>query len=335
MQRAEVIDRSGFEKPLVAYSIFISAGWKPQGGIVWDVNNSSGCGKAATRVEWTAYSPDGVSYIQLLPEENWSGHNLPDMGIQQSCPNVTVLTIKDYLQWFVQRERPGARILDYRDRPDLTKGMEQLNRNETTIGGQLSSWVQAGEVLIAYELQGQDMRETIAKILFFTQNRMQGMMPGEIRQFNTVSALPGLAARAPHGQLDFDLTETMRRSLKAGPQWEALMNEHYQVLRRQNTESSIAIHEIRMKSIQEIGEINQQNYENRQASSDRIQTANVRSIRGVELYNDPVSHEQVELPNTHENIWRLKDDTFILTNDSNFQPYRDLGLDGHQLEISR
>lgn len=335
MQRAQIMDTSGFGRPLVAYSIFIPVGWQSQGGIIWDQNNNGSCGRAPTRVEWTANAPDGVSYIQLLPEENWSGNNLPNMGMQQQCPNITITTVKDYLQWFVQRERPGARILDYRDRPDLTKEAEAMNRSETTQFGQYSSWVQAGEVLIAYQYQGQDVRESIARIIYFTHNKMAGVMPGEVREFLTLGVLPGLAVRAPHGQLDFNRTETIIRSLSAGPEWQALMNQHYQKMRQINAKGAADRHAIRMDTIRTIGEINQQIYDSRNDSSDRMQTATVRSIRGVDLYSDPVTHQQFELPNTHNSIWKLKDDTFILTNDTTFEPYRDLGLDGHQLEIAK
>src|SRR5690606_16898836 len=159
----------------------------------------AGCGRAGTRVEWAAYAPDGVSAFQVIPEESWSGHNLPMMGVQQACPNVTITNIKDYIAWYVERERPGARILDYRDRPDFTEKAPYLNKREATASGELSSWAQGGEALIAYEMQGRDMRETIAISVLFMHNRMAGVMPGEVREFLTLVSFPGFAARAPHG----------------------------------------------------------------------------------------------------------------------------------------
>lgn len=333
LQKAQVIDSQGFGQPMVAYRVFIPAGWQSQGGIVWQQGQQS-CGKAQTRVEWVAYSPDGYSAVEILPEEGWSGHNLPNMGIQQQCPNVTITTIKDYLQWWVQRNRPGARILDYRDRPDFTEKAQYLNKSERTVGGELSSWAQGGEVLIAYESQGRDMRETVAISVLFMLNRMAGVMPGEVREFLTLVSFPGFAARAPHGELDFKLTETVRKSIQGDPQWQALMAEHNNKMSGIAAKGAADRHKIRMDTIREIGEMNQRSFEDRMASSDRIHHDTIQTIRGVDTYVDPQTRQPVELPYTHGNVWRLDDDTFILTDDSNFQPYRDLGVEGRQMELA-
>src|SRR5690606_32884593 len=94
-------------------------------------------------------------------------------------------------------------------------------------------------------------------------------------------------------------------------------------------------HKIRMDTIREIGEMNQKSFDDRMASSDRIHHETIQAIRGVDTYVDPQTRAPVELPYTHENVWRLADDTFILTDDSNFQPYRDLGIDGRQMELAK
>ncbi|MGH8017635.1 MAG: hypothetical protein ACREIA_04990 [Opitutaceae bacterium] len=245
------------------------------------------------------------------------------------------MNARDYLSWYVQRERPGARILDYRERPEFAKTLAHLEHSETTAFGDLRNWVEGGEVLIAYEMQGRDMRETLALSVYFLLNRMPGVYPGEIREFLTITTLPGFAARAPHGQLDFRLAETIRQSMKADPQWSAAMAEHNQKMAGIAAKGAADRHAIRMQTNREIAAINQQSYENRQASMDRIHEKTIQTIRGVDTYLDPSSNERIELPNTHDNVWRLNDGSFILTDDSSFQPNRDLGIEGRQLEAAK
>ena len=50
------------------------------------------------------------------------------------------------------------------------------------------------------------------------------------------------------------------------------------------------------------------------------------TIRGTETYNDDnAAGGQVELSNLYDNAWRLNDGTYVLSDDANFEPYRDLG----------
>lgn len=334
LQSARIVDAQGFGQPMTAATIFIPAGWTTSGGYLWQINNT-GCGKNGSRFEWRATSPDGSQSIEIIPEETWTGHNLPMPPMQQSCPNVTITNAKDYLQWYVQRNRPGARILDYRARPEYVESMQAMNRSDTSVGGELRSWVEGGEVLVGYTADGRDMRETIGIPLLFMLNRMQGVYPGEIREFLTISAMPGFAVRAPHGQLDFKLSETIRRSIKTDPTWSARMAEHNNKMGQIAAKGAADRHAIRMDTIRQVGEMNTRAYNDRMAASDRSHEQFVQSIRGVQTYSDPSANERIELPNTHDNVWRLNDGTFILTDDANFAPGRDLGQDGRRLEVAR
>ncbi len=333
MQRAQILDRNGFGREMTAYNLFVPAGWQTQGQVVWQ-NKTTPCGPNAVHVDWATFSPDGSRVMHILPAETWMGNNLPMAGTQQDCPNVGMTNVRDYLQWYLQRNRPNARILEYRDRPDIIKDSLHLNDTQRIGNSETRSWIEAGEVLIAYEVGGVEVRETIAIPTFFIHNRMPDAMGG-VMEILTISAMPGLASRAPAGELDFQLIETVRSSIKADPQWQAAMFEHQRKMNEINAKGSRDRHNINMETIRAVGEINSQIYENRTASSDRMHHQTIQAIRGVDTYADPTTHERFELPYTHENAWRLDDGTFILTNDANFEPYRDLGLDGRQMEISR
>lgn len=333
VQKAQVVDRNGFEKPMTALTLLIPAGWRTQGGISWQQSQAE-CGRLPTCVEWRAESPDGLSAIEFIPEQKWTGNNFLPPGYQQTCPNVSIMNVRDYLAWFVPQVRPNARILDYRQRPDFTEQLAHFNRNDSSVGGEMRTWVEGGEVLLAYNHQGRELREIVAVTAIFMLSRMPGLNPGEVYQSLAITTLPGYAVRAPNGQLDFQLAELVRKSIQRDPQWGAKMDEHNRVMTGINRRGAEERHKITMDTQREIAEIHRRSYEDRQAVQDRQHEEFSQVIRGVDTYVDTTSREHIELPNTHNYVWRLNDDSYILTNDINFQPNRDLGIEGRQLEVA-
>ena len=139
---AEIIDRHGFEKPLVAATMLVPLGWKGEGGVEW--NPMDPRGGEGYRFNWKATAPDGVGAIAVLPAERWSHGNFPMP--QNNCLSSTASGVRAYLEWFVQRSRPGARVLDFRARPDLAAPYQQLAQLPATPG--MRTWVEGGELLI-------------------------------------------------------------------------------------------------------------------------------------------------------------------------------------------
>ena len=113
------------------------------------------------------------------------------------------------------------------------------------------------------------------------------------------------------------------------------MAQHNQKMTQIAAKGSADRHAIRMQSQREIAAINQQTYENTRQSVDRSHEKTIQTIREVNTYIDPSSKERYELPDTHNNVWHLNDGTFILTDDIDFQPGRDLGIDGNRMEQAR
>jgi hypothetical protein len=339
VQRAEIIDRQGFEQPLVAATMLIPVGWRTEGGVEWSVGNRCG---PDHRVNWKASAPDNSSAIQIIPEEKWAGGNFPQPD--NPCPNVPISATRPYLEWYVQRNRPGARVLDYRPRPDLAERFKSL---ATTSGGggggEMRSWVEAGEVLIGYQVGGRSMRETIASVGFFIHSRFEGIgsnQPIELLQGQT---FPGFAMRAPEGALDFKTSEALRKSIQAGPEWNARMirssNERHQVamesgrqMAETNRRAAAERSAIIAQTGREINDMQMGTWQRQNESSDRTQRESIESIRGVETYNDPHYGGSVQLSNQYQHAWQLRDGSYLLTDDSNFDPNRDLGVQGQRLQ---
>jgi hypothetical protein len=70
-----------------------------------------------------------------------------------------------------------------------------------------------------------------------------------------------------------------------------------------------------------------------QESADRRAREFGELLRGVETYRDAdAPGGQVELSHMYDHAWRMKDGTYVLTNDASFDPWRDLRVEGEKLK---
>ncbi len=327
VQRAEIMDRRGFERPMVAYTLFVPAGWRGEGEI--EYAPPGGCGPDQ-RINWRASDPAGVAAIQVVPEEKWSASNFqqPD-----NCLHAQVGDTRSYLQWWVQRNRPGARVLDYRPRPDLAEPFKKIAQS----GNGIRSWGDAGEMLIAYQHNGRPVREAISSANFFIHTQMSGM-----EMLQGVSA-PGFAMRMPEGALDFKAAEAIRQSIRSAPEWQARMNrvmaergqiaiDHNRRMGEINRQGAADRSAIIANTSREINEIQMGTWQSRNESMDRQQRETIEGIRGVETYTDPHHGGTVQLSNQFQHAWQLRDGSYLLTDDPNFDPARTLNLPGQRLK---
>jgi hypothetical protein len=70
-------------------------------------------------------------------------------------------------------------------------------------------------------------------------------------------------------------------------------------------------------------------------SSDRTQRETSEWIRDVETYDADVPTGQIELPSGYDRAFQLNADTFVVTNDAFYEPFRDSGIDGRELNVTR
>jgi hypothetical protein len=84
MTRVQIMDPSGFDKPLLAATTLVPAGWRPEGGVVWGPHGQCGNDYGA---KWQVVSPDGASALTMLPMPQWQGIRTAYGGGQRNpCP---------------------------------------------------------------------------------------------------------------------------------------------------------------------------------------------------------------------------------------------------------
>jgi hypothetical protein len=339
VQRAEIMDRQGFEKPMVAFTLLVPAGWRSEGGVQWA--GLDGCSPAHV-VNWKASAPDGVGAMQVIPGEKWSASTLPPQQGDR-CLHSDASATRAYLEWWVRRNRPGARVLDYRPLPELLENLKGLQLNNPELG--MRSWVDAGEVLVAYDVAGRPVREAIASVSFFIHTTMPTLGAGRPPEVLEGESLSGFAMRMPAGALDFKQVTALRQAIHVAPEWNArvvqginergrIAMESNRVIAEQNRRGAAERSAIIARTGREVNEIQMGTWQSRNESMDRTQRESIESIRGVETYNDAKYGGTVQLSNQYQQAWQLSDGSYVLTDDVHFDPNRTFGVSGQRLTVT-
>ncbi len=332
VEPAMIVDATGFERPMAASTLFLPRGWTTEGGVVWGREFSCTNGYA---LRWSARSPDGSMRIAVLPQERWESNNYGAPASSPGCGLAPMTNVRQYLEALASRIRPDARTVGYRVREDIQQRLAHLNALTPMPMGELRTWVEAGELTLDYDENGRAMRASVAAAAVFTLMRSNAGGMGSMDAF-TGSTFPSWAASAPADQFDPGFFEALRRSIKPAPQWEAAINGHNAAIGRVALEESRKRSEIITRSNAEIAQIRSEAWEAQQESADRRAREFGEVIRGVETYDDGnAPGGQVELSGNYDNAWRLNDGSYVLTNDASFEPWRDLGLEGEKLGVTR
>ncbi|MEY8838524.1 hypothetical protein AB9K41_05755 [Cribrihabitans sp. XS_ASV171] len=327
-QLVPVVDATGFGQPMPAARVMIPAGWSAKGGVIWTPQDT--CNPYGYNYEWQAGSPDETQGVFLLPMVRWV-----EQSDWRGCPQKSIQDARGLLQWISSVVLPHGRILDYRARPDLVQesGLKS-GRTDYGYGMSMTATVDAGEVLIAFQDEGREMRASIAVVMMGWVTEVAGSygMPG-IRVAGG-SSLPGFGAVAPDGQLDLRTVELIRRSITPDPEWSRRIVQHHRVIDRQNAQGAMDRSRIVSRTNSEISDIMHQGYQNRERIRARGDREQSEYYGGYETYNDPTTGGTVELDSGYRNAWQMNDGTFILTDDDNFNP-ADLNMLGQRLDVTQ
>ncbi len=332
-EKAMIVDATGFEAPMAATTLFLPAGWRTQGGVFWGQEFMCTNGY---NYNWVATAPDGLTSIAVLPQAKWETNNYGAGPSTPGCQAAPFTNVRQYLESVVQRWKPGARVLDFRPREDLMRELAQLSSVRPMPMGELRTWVEAGEILFAFNDRNNDMRGSVAAAAIFSLSRTNAGNGLPQMDALTGYTYPAYGVTAPNGQLNLGFFDAIRRTMKENPQWSARIANHNNAIGRVALQESQRRSQILQESNAEIARIREEAWSAYQESSDRRAREFGELIRGVETYNDSnAPGGTVQLSNLYNNAWRLDDGSYVLTNDSSFEPYRDLGLAGKPLEQTR
>lgn len=329
LQPTVVVDRTGFDKPLAAATLFVPQGWTTEGGVIWGAELACTNGYA---FQWTARSPNGRSQISILPQEKWEWNNYGAGATTPGCALAQISDVKRYLETLLARVQPGARVQSCVPRDDLRRQFAQYESATPSAMGEMRTWVEAAEL----RFHAQDEREgTLAAVVVFSLMRSNTGMGGTMDAL-TGSTFPAYATLAPKGEHDPALTEAIRRSIQVDPSWEKRISGHNQAIARVALEEGKKRAAMIAQSNEEIAKIRASAWESYSVSADRRARDFADALRGVTTYRDAEAPGGTAvLSSSFDHAWRLADGSYMLSNDAGFDPWRDLKLEGKKLEVGR
>ncbi|MCA0375589.1 MAG: hypothetical protein LCH84_07960 [Gemmatimonadetes bacterium] len=332
LQRASIPD-PGVIASTTAMTALVPAGWRAQGGVI---RGASACDEPYA-VDWTATSADGQSTLSIFPTEVWSASNT---GATGNCPLGEFMSVQDYLTARMERTYPGARVVEFTNRPDFAESAVQMVQRNLqrlqTLGSGFQGKAEGGELHFTFTQNGVEMHGMLAATAAFYLSQLPNAMGGPPLSSLSAGTLGTFGATAPVASWDKDLVEASRRSIVPNAEWlQQLFSVKNQLgeIAVQGTRERAAIivaggaaaTKANIESFQRMsgadGSRASEGMYPGDASSDRSQRRSIEAIRGVDTYHDPVSGSAVQLDHTYGNAWRVNNqDAYILTKDPNFNP---------------
>jgi hypothetical protein len=335
---AEVVDATGFGKPMVAARVLVPAGWQARGGIQWA---NRPCQEPAS-FAWSAAAPDGSAGVDLFPAVTWAAGS----NGSGDCMPGNFDSVRAFLEAHVRSRIPDAEVLDYRARPDfLDTSKDYYDELVKIVNGSrtgMRAAVDAGEILYSFRRDDAPMRGLAAAVVVFYASELPNPLGGPPFWQRTGGTSGVFGAYARDGQLDFKRVEAVRKSVKPDVEW---LTELFKLKERiaevnvagtrQRAAMIVAGGAAMTRATIEANQLASRNYADVSARSgpsssgssttsatdDRLQRERIEVIRGVETYHDPVEGGTVQLDNTYDHAWRVNNDkAYILTDDPNFNP---------------
>ncbi len=355
LERKRFFDDKGYIKPVEAFSILVPKGWRTDGGVQW--KSPFHCAGEVYAPHLRVTSPDGSIEFRSLPLQSWGSssdpamrQNMQMMAQQGGCAVAPPMSAEQYLrQILAPRDFGNPTIVSVEANQEVIQQLLEKGEKHRVTAQSMGMNLDLRADAILARLKWPDGTEGIGFVTLVNGiNSMQNAYTGGMQQLSTSIASERSfvrypAARRKEGE---QFIATLRSSFRTNPEWEQAIDNFSQRMREwrnqnhqqvmagleANRQQMIASHNQRMADIQRQGAANTAAYnqrmtsmdqnmrawESRQSSSDRIHTAFVQSIRGVETWQG--SGGQVELTSGYENAWTRGDGTYIMSNKPGFDP---------------
>ena len=346
MKLVKTVDSSGFERPIMSFSLLIPTDWDSQGATQWNIKDSCN----TIQSSFHASGPDGRGF-DIFPDYNWVWADDPtylkqsfaqkaQMGTH-GCDVMPAMSASDFLRRNLPRIRPNAQIAGIEPMPKLMQDAQQQARKTEQSAAQygLRQSIRPDIVRarLKYTLKGQPVEEwfivrtTITGTLSPTYNVARAAMV-QAYSYNCYAVM--IAERAPQGQLESSekFFELVLSTVRINPEWQARVTKNAQAIQQIELKGVRDRSAIISKNAEDINNIRKQGYENQQRSEDHISAQFSENMRGIETYRNPSTGETVELSNQYGHAWVNNRGEYLLSDQASFDPSVTLKEDWKPLE---
>jgi len=329
---------------LPVLDLLIPSTWDFKSNVAF--NTTSGCISDSFSVSWEAKSADGSIAFQGAPDSSWQYaddpaalRNLTDPSRRQinaqgkPCPVKKPIKAEDYFRQNVLTVFPsGSTVVSVEPFPELNQmARKQLGLPPDDAGKAGDSRTEAIRARVEFQKDGKAMEDWVALVvltLTFRQSR---------GAFYDCHAIDFMALRALKGKLDANdkLFKVMISSLRPEAKWQAYSNGviawRYQVEAKKEAQIDAIIANFQNQVAQTLTEVTA----NQQRGSLNAAFGADQGIRGVQTFRNPATGATMELSNQYDHAWLNGSNEYVMSDDPNFNPNKQLSGDWNQLQAVR
>lgn len=328
LRKHSVVDNTGIG--MEAYSFLVPKDWTVDAKVYWSYDNPGMPSNSYVR----AWSPDGSLLFEVSPVvpffwtnsqfslsfnppgSKYSGHTVAQpMNAVQSLQNIA-------LPYY----RQGYQNLQVSEQKNLPGLVSSLIKNQQSYPG-ISYTADGGMLKLNYIRNGVSFEEEFYGIVEVSSSQIPDMYQGTVTSsFWYLGYMFSFAAVQGKLEANRKLFETIVNSFKINLQW---FNKYQQVVnllinqQMQSIYQAGQISRIISQTNNEISQMINDSYWQRQEVNDRIAENFSQSIRGTANFND--EGNTVELPNTYSDVWSNGVGEYIMSNETQFDPNKTLG----------
>ncbi len=332
LERARLLDRDRFDRPVEAFSMLFPRGWTIEGGVKW--RGLGDCRADIVSNQVTATSPDGAIRYDVVPSRSFvfSDDSMIMQALQAGaraggCAVNPPFDAVQYVNGYAQQDL-HAQASDVRPDESRAAIAQQVDAQANAVARQFGNDSQQRTTFAFGTLRWPDGTEGILHVGVTTiMNRKPNLMTGGVGTDSSTTVFYCVLMRFPAGRRDeaTKLFGMLQSSYRQNPVWKQAKEQFLTNLGNME-------HQGRMETLRLMGEqaaayakasgeaADQQmrNWESQQAAQDRQHTSFVQMIREVETWKD--GGGSVELSSGYGQAWSRGDGSYILSNAPTFDP---------------
>lgn len=335
LRRFEIMDPSGFERPVAALSLLAPAGWQLEGGIAWGYPTC--LATDLVRLHARLASPDGQHALEFLPIMAWSWSDDPMLvqgmrmaqAQRQGCPAGQPMAAAEVArQLYLPRFRPQAQILGSQPDRAAAQAAREMVQPQLAMRPQAALQADAARVRLAVGDAEEWLAVAVTVLSYAVPSPAMAAQGGigMTRQYDS-AVQSAFAFRAPRGRLEQaePLLGAMLASVRINPAWMAAVAQVMTNIGRVQLQGVMDRARIWRDAMNEIGEMRMQSWRTARDSQDRMSRAFSQYIRGVETRINPATGAPIEVPSGYRGVWVNGAGEVVLSNEPGFDPGRAMG----------
>lgn len=314
-KRYRIIDKSAFSQPVEAVSFLVPAHWQVQGGVSW---NNTRCLSDMVQTSVQARSADGQWELIVYPVTQFDWVNNAQMmdalqrgGYGTGCQIGQPMDASSYLRTVVAK-MAGAQVITVTPHRELDQLLVQQIQ-----GAGINGIPTTAEAIMRFP----DGRKGLATCYLLRMDQQSPSWDGSTITHTQTVVNQRIVLKYPAGQDDEArrILSTVISSTRINQIWGNAIQTMFNNIRNNVLNENWKRIQITSAAQREISENMVRSWESRSDDQSRTVAQFGQYIRGVDTWTD-ANGNRVELASGYGSAWSRGDGSFLLTNNTSFDP---------------